>query len=117
VLDRVRDQTTEAGADATVSLGHRVLLRLLGRRESAPAIEGAVTTLAEDPVDDDNRAALLIQVRKALKADDQLCTDLVDLLDEAGVIGSTYTVRVSRSQGVQIGDHGTQTNTFNTPPS
>ena len=37
---------------------------------------------------------------------------LMSLLDESGSRSGKYLVTVSDSQGVQVGDHNTQTNTF-----
>jgi hypothetical protein len=111
VLDRVRDQATDAGADATVSLGRRVLRRLLGREASSVAIEGAVLDLAGDPADEDFQAAVRAQINKALREDEQLRADLAALLTNAGA-STGSTVAVTGSQGVQVGDHNTQTNTF-----
>ena len=37
---------------------------------------------------------------------------LMSLLDAAGTQSGKYTVTIEGSQGVQVGDHNTQTNTF-----
>ena len=37
---------------------------------------------------------------------------LMSLIDDAGARSGKYAVTVSDSQGVQVGDHNTQTNTF-----
>ena len=37
---------------------------------------------------------------------------LMELVDGAGSLGGKYAVTISNSQGVQVGDHNTQTNTF-----
>ncbi len=42
---------------------------------------------------------------------------LMALLDAEGSRAGRYQVDARGAQGVQIGDHGTQTNTFTTPPS
>jgi len=42
---------------------------------------------------------------------------LLNLVDEAGSRSGKYTVTVRDSQGVQIGDHNTQTNTFGAGPA
>jgi hypothetical protein len=41
---------------------------------------------------------------------------LMSLIDEAGARSGKYTVTVRDSQGVQVGDHNTQTNTFGSRP-
>ena len=40
---------------------------------------------------------------------------LMNLVDEAGSRAGKYAVTVRDSQGVQVGDHNTQTNTFGPP--
>jgi hypothetical protein len=42
---------------------------------------------------------------------------LMSLVDEAGSRAGKYVVTVRDSQGVQVGDHGTQTNIFRPGPS
>ena len=41
---------------------------------------------------------------------------LLELLDQQGGKPGKYSVTVTGSQGVQVGDHGTQTNTFTSGP-
>jgi hypothetical protein len=42
---------------------------------------------------------------------------LMSLVDEAGSRAGKYAVTVRDSQGVQVGDHNTQTNTFGSRPA
>lgn len=42
---------------------------------------------------------------------------LMNLVDEAGSRSGKYLITVHRSQGVQVGDHNTQTNTFGPLPA
>jgi len=42
---------------------------------------------------------------------------LMSLIDEAGARSGKYVVSVRDSQGVQVGDHNTQTNTFGPRPA
>lgn len=94
VVDRVQD----AAADATVGVGGRLLRRLLGREESAPAVTAAVVDLAEDPEDEDRLAAVRLQIRKALAADPELAADVARMLQVAGV---TVTASGERSIAAQ----------------
>ncbi|MEH1167343.1 hypothetical protein V6V47_18355 [Micromonospora sp. CPCC 205539] len=96
VVTRLQD----VAADATVGLGGRLLRRLLRRPESAPAVEAAVTDLAEDPADEDRVAALRVQVGKALAADAQLATDLSQILASAGVVVTASGVRSVAAQTI-----------------
>jgi hypothetical protein len=116
VVQRAADQTADASVDAAVGLGGRIL-RLLSRSSRSTQVEEAVTDLADDPQNDDLAAAVRVQVRKALTEDPELAAELARLLGDAGHRTSTFNVKVSGAQGVQIGDRNTQTNTFNTPPS
>ena len=43
--------------------------------------------------------------------------ELMSLIDEAGSRSGKYVVAVRDSQGVQVGDHNTQTNTFGPRPA
>ncbi|KRV50891.1 hypothetical protein AQ490_13135 [Wenjunlia vitaminophila] len=95
VLTRVQDTT----ADATVSLGQRVLRRITGRPGEQPGVEDAVADLADDPDDPDAQAALRMQVRKALLADDALAEDIARLV--AGAPGVTVTASGDRSVAAQ----------------
>jgi hypothetical protein len=42
---------------------------------------------------------------------------LLALLDPTGTRAGKYMVDLRGAQGVQVGDHNTQTNTFSTPPT
>ncbi|MEV4630116.1 hypothetical protein AB0J90_28035 [Micromonospora sp. NPDC049523] len=114
VLQRLQDEAT----NSTVELGRRLLARLLGRDESRPAIEAAVTDLGENPDDEDLQAAVRAQVKKALADDPELAAEIGRVLADAGVPGTAkYAVTVTGSQGVQVGDGNTQTNTFGAAPA
>jgi hypothetical protein len=84
VVDRLADESADAAADATLGLGRRLLRRLLASGR-APMIEAAVGDLAEEPADEDFRAALRGQVKKALAADQGLAVEVAGLLAAAGV--------------------------------
>ena len=62
----VLQRAQEEASNSTVEVGRRLLSRLTQRDESRPAIETAVTDLAEHPEDEDFQAAVRAQVRKAL---------------------------------------------------
>ncbi|AUG76749.1 hypothetical protein CFP65_1878 [Kitasatospora sp. MMS16-BH015] len=96
VLDRVE----ETAADATVSLGQRLLGRLLHRTESRPAVEAAVTELAEDPSDTDSQAALRVELRRLLRTDPALAEELTALLAQAAP-NVTVTASGTRSVAAQ----------------
>lgn len=99
-----------------MSLGRRLLRRLF-TSQRAEQIRQAVTEVGDQPGDEGSVSLLRAQVLKTLSQDPHLAQELVDLLREAGVVGSGYTVNITGSQGVQVGDHGTQHNTFQTPPA
>src|SRR4051812_42944135 len=79
-LDKVRDAAVDEAADATVSLGKRLLHRLLGHAGSEQVIEGAVVDVATNPDEPDTLAALRLQIRKALAADPTLATEIAGML-------------------------------------
>lgn len=109
VVQKVTDAAGDAGADATVSLGRRLLRRLFASKRGDQVRE-AVTELGEQP-GDKSAAVLKAQVMKALTQEPGLADDLAQLL------GGNYQVVVTNSQGVQVGSHNTQTNTFQSPPA
>jgi hypothetical protein len=65
VLAKVRDDD----ADATVSLGRRVLQRVFGTRQAGEPLPEQLADLIADPEDGDAVAALRLAIRKALAAD------------------------------------------------
>jgi hypothetical protein len=106
----VLSKVEESSADATVRLGGRLLQRVLRRRESAPAVEQAVSELAEAPSDAERVTVLRAELRRALQADPQLAADVETMLKQGGV---SITVSGDRAVGmhtnygiVQTGDHG-----------
>jgi hypothetical protein len=115
VVARVTEDGPEAAADATVSLGRRLLRRLLTAPHSGQAIGAAVTELGEHPDDEDFAAVMRVQLKKAMADDPTLMAEIAQILTEAGP-GGNSSVAVSSSQGVQVGDHNTQTNTFGPTP-
>lgn len=104
----VASQVEEASATATVNLGGRLLRRVLGRQESAVAVQQAVDEVAELPEDADRVAVLRAELRRALQADAGLAADVAGLLSEAGVTVSASGVRSvamrDNSGIVQTGD-------------
>ncbi|WP_078624431.1 hypothetical protein [Streptomyces monomycini] len=76
VLTRAEDEV----AGATVRLGQRLLERLRRNNPDRPALDAAVTDLAEADDDPDAVAALRLQIRQALRDSPQLCTELAALL-------------------------------------
>lgn len=69
----------DAAADATLSLGRRILQRVFGRGQP-PA---ALADLAAEPQDQDLQAALRVALRKLLADDSELAAQIRDLLTEA----------------------------------
>ncbi|MFD0585826.1 hypothetical protein [Dactylosporangium darangshiense] len=112
VVQRVSDGAADATADATLGAGRRLARRLFGSSRSSQ-VQSALVDLAGRPGDEGLADVLRAQVRAALAADLSLLADVVQLLRAAG---GKFEVSVSNSQGVQVGDGNTQTNTFNAPP-
>ncbi|MDG4762943.1 hypothetical protein O7632_02260 [Solwaraspora sp. WMMD406] len=82
-VDKVRDAVVERASDASVSLGHRILNRILRREESRPVIESAIVDVAAGQ--EDSEAALRLQIRKVLAADPDLAREVADLLPAGSV--------------------------------
>jgi hypothetical protein len=116
VVQRVRNEATEAAADTTVGLGQRLLRRLLASRRSEQ-IEDAMTDVAGNPEDEATTGVLQAQIRRALAEDPDLAEEIARLLASATTSSDRFTVNVTHSQGFQFGSHNTQTNTFPGPPT
>jgi hypothetical protein len=76
----------DMAAVGTVRLAQRLLARLRRSKSAGRQIESAVGDLANHPGDDDFRAALRAQIRKAFEVDPELEIDLVTLLKAGGVV-------------------------------
>jgi hypothetical protein len=98
VLSRAED----AAADATVSLGRRVLARIRRQTRQPEALDIAVADLAQDSGDPDAVAALRLQIRKVLTQDPDLVAELSQVL-----LSSSHTT-ASGPRSVAIGgdNHG-----------
>jgi len=110
----ITDSLSSAAKDAYIKLMGLVKKRFAGRpdaalvlakHEKAPQVWEAplAAELGDAGADRDSNLVAAAQA-------------LMDLLDAAGSRAGKYTVDVRGSQGVQIGDHNRQENTFNAPP-
>ena len=90
VLAKLRD----GAADATVSLGHRMLQRVFGPRSEGEPLPAPLDDLVADPYDDDALGAVRLAVRKVLAADPVLEAEVRSML--AGAEGVTQQVRAGR---------------------
>jgi hypothetical protein len=107
-LSEAEDET----ASGIVGLGRRLLARLRRRGDSTdtarPQLEAAVADVTSDPDDQDFRAALRGQVKKALTGtdgveDQSLVADLESFLEAAGVRISAEgagSVAVGHNEGI-----------------
>ena len=97
----VLTRATDASADATVTLGQRILQRIRGNREESAEpdrLDRALAEAAEAPGDEDFQAMLRVQIKKALLADAELTQDIARLLSGSSV---TLTASGDRSVAVQ----------------
>ncbi|MET8503387.1 hypothetical protein ABZV60_01885 [Streptomyces sp. NPDC004787] len=81
VLTRAEDEA----AGATVRLGQRLLERLRRNAPDRPALDAAVTDLAEAEDDPDAVAALRLRIRQALRDSPELRAELAALLPAPAV--------------------------------
>jgi hypothetical protein len=98
-----------AAADATVSLGHRILAKILHRTPQRAPLEAAVTDLAADRQDPDAVAALRLQLRKILTQDPQLMAELAAMLPsarQASAAGDrSVAIAGDNRAAISTGDH------------
>ncbi len=110
-----QNTATDAVKDAYTGLKELVRRRLSGRTSGEQA-------LAQH--DDNPRQAdevLEAELVAVGAGDDTAVVDaaqrLMALLDPTGAQAGKYVVDIHDAQGVQVGDHNVQTNTFSTPPA
>ena len=100
----VATKTQDVVADETVSLGRRLVRRLLTREQSRPQIEAALDDLAharDDADTVDATAALRLQVRKALTADPALAAGLAGMLPAVMALGGV-TAQGDRAAAIGV---------------
>ncbi|WP_330308117.1 MULTISPECIES: hypothetical protein [unclassified Streptomyces] len=113
VLTRAED----TAAEATVTLGRRILRAVWSRRDEPgrAALEQAVAEAADEPDDLDAAAMLRRQLKQALREDAELRTELAEMLRTAattvgGVWAGDHSPAVSHSRiggdNIQIGHAG-----------
>jgi hypothetical protein len=90
VLAKVRDDA----ADATVSLGRRLLQRVFGPRGRGEPLPEPLCALAANPDDGDALAAVRLAIRQALAGDPTLRAEVQSML--ASAPGLTQQVRAGR---------------------
>jgi hypothetical protein len=105
----VLTRTETAAADATVSLGRRILAKILHRTPHSAPLEASVTDLAADGQNPDAVAALRLQLRKILVQDPQLVTELAGMLPPARQASATgdrsVAIAGDNSGPISTGDH------------
>jgi len=110
----VKDTASAAVKDAYQGLKALVAKRFAGRRHG----ELVLARYAETP--DTWKGPLAAELTAAdAGADADLVAAaqaLMRLTDAAGSRAGKYNVQMHGGQGVQVGDHNTQTNTFGAPP-
>jgi hypothetical protein len=108
-LDKVRDALVDKASDATVGVGHRLLLRILGREESRQVIEGAVLDVVAG--EEGSEAALQLQIRKALNADPELARETAQMMPAVRThieASGTRSIAIGTNSGVvNAGDNPT----------
>lgn len=84
----VLTRSVDLSADATVSLGQRILDKILRRSGEQTAhresMNSALLDLAEDPDDPDLQAAFRVQLKKLLLDEPNLIPELANLVSQQG---------------------------------
>jgi hypothetical protein len=106
VLSRAEDSAVHAAADATASLGQRILRAVWHGRDDQGriALEAAVRDAAEEPEDEHAAGALQQQIKRALREDAELAREVAGLLPAPG--GVTVNVSGTRAIGAQRSRRG-----------
>jgi hypothetical protein len=111
-LDTLKDEAKEA-----VRAAYGKLRGLISKRFREASTANGEEILAEYEADPESyEKGLGKKLAEADAGTDQAllaaANALLELLDQQGGKSSKYNVTITGSQGVQVGDHGTQTNTF-----
>jgi hypothetical protein len=109
-----REAASDAVRDAYRRLRAQTKRRLAGRA----AAEYVLDKHEEAP--ETWQAPLTAElVRAGADGDPELLSaarTLLDLVDEPGARAGKYSITIRSSQGIQVGDHNIQVNTFGSPP-
>jgi hypothetical protein len=102
VLTRAED----AAVGATANLGRRLLQLVWSRRneDGQAALDRAVQDAAEDTEDADATTALLYQLKRALRDDEELRSELAALMPESS---GTVTITASGNRAIAAHSIGT----------
>jgi hypothetical protein len=110
-----QNTATDAVRDAYTGLKELLRRRLSGRES------GQVALARHEAQPQQWAGALEAELVEVRAGDDagavEAAQRLMALLDPTGAQAGKYVVDLRGAQGVQVGDHNTQTNTFSTPPA
>jgi len=73
----------EGGKAAAKKAGEALVAAIERRFEDKPAARESLDDMKNDPQDDDFQAALRVQLKKTMKADEEFAVELAELLEEA----------------------------------
>jgi hypothetical protein len=115
-LDALKDEAKDA-----VKAAYGKLRALVGNRFREAGTVNGEAVLAEYEQDPESfEKGLGKKLAEAGAGDDEAliaaANAVLELVRQQGVTSGKYNVTITGSQGVQVGDHGTQTNTFTAPP-
>lgn len=95
VLAKARDEA----ADATVSLGRRLLQKVFGPKDEAAPLPGELADLVADPGDMDALASCRLAIRKALSLDPALEAEIRSMLVHAETTQHVHAGRDAYTAG------------------
>jgi len=104
----------ETAKDVVVSLYGRLKAAVVGRAAGDPAAEKMLERHAGNPQGYEIPVQDLV-TESGASSDEQivaLARQLLEAADPAGAQVGRYNVKIEQGQGVQVGDHNTQHNTF-----
>jgi hypothetical protein len=95
----------EGGKAAAKKVGEKLVAAIERRFKGKPAAEEALTDVKNNPQDEDFQAALRVQLKKAMKDDNEFAAELSELLEEAEVTApATYHAAVYGSGAIAQGE-------------
>lgn len=109
----VLTRSAELSADSTVSLGQRLIDKLLRRPSAEEVVDAgpltsAIEDLSDNPEDSDLQAALRVQLKKLLLGDPQMISEISEIMDRSGISivasGDRAVAAYTINGGVHTGD-------------
>lgn len=97
-------KTWDKAADATVSVGTRILQRVFGRKQAGSPLPEPLADVVAHPGDEEYLTVLRVAIRKALERDAAMLAEVRSIVSEIPKTGVTQHVHAGRDAYTSAGD-------------